>query len=248
MTPDTKTILAIDTALGRGSVAITRGDTCLAAQTEDNPRALAERLVPMIEGALAEAEANYDTLDRVGVVTGPGTFTGLRIGLATARGLMLASGVPAFGVTSLTALAATYHKHATRDERLIVAQDARRGQVFIQHFDPAAPHPNPLDAPAAVNIDALETHLATAESHTSTVIVGSAAGIVKDQAPVPGTVRSIPHTTDIDIMALARYVAARPTAPSGTLPPPRPFYLRAPDAKLPGGRTPPARPGGKAAV
>ena len=246
MTPDTMTILAIDTALGRGSVALVRGDTCLAEQTEDNPRALAERLVPMIDTALAEARLTYNALDRIGVVTGPGTFTGLRIGVATARGLMLASGVPAWGITSLEALATTYAPLAHTGEHLIVAQDARRGELFVQIFDPASRPVVPVNAPSAIKVDAADSYLTTALRQGAALVVGSATDLIANMADdISGTIRTAPQTTHIDMVALAQYTAAQPPTSDA---PPRPFYLRAPDAKLPGGKTLSTVPGTGAAA
>lgn len=230
------TVLAIDTALGRGSVALWRDGTCLARRIEDQPRVLAEKLVPMIETAMAEASITYGDLDRIGVVTGPGTFTGLRIGVAVARGLMLASGTPVWGITSLEALALSHQSEAQPGERLIVGQDARRGQLFVQTFDSAPSSspsfPVPVDTPTAIDRETLSSYT-TAHLETSPIVVIGSGAALADDAASSGDRLHVVHGADqIDVIAVARWVAAQPPRTQDDAPP-RPFYLRAPDAKLP---------------
>ena len=116
-----------------------------AARFEPMARGQPERLVPMIEEVMAEAGLAYDALDAIAVTRGPGGFTGVRIGLATARGLALASGRPVIGLTSFEAVAA-----AARSRRrgaagsLAVLIDAKRRDLYLQVFDAALP---PLAAP-----------------------------------------------------------------------------------------------------
>src|SRR6266404_2143129 len=102
-------LLAIDTAGPDCAVALARsgadGGKILVRTSERIGRGRAERLMPMIESALAEAGADFADLDRVAVTTGPGSFTGVRVGIAAARGLALALDIPAVGVRSLDALA-----------------------------------------------------------------------------------------------------------------------------------------------
>ncbi|MBI1179081.1 MAG: tRNA (adenosine(37)-N6)-threonylcarbamoyltransferase complex dimerization subunit type 1 TsaB, partial [Alphaproteobacteria bacterium] len=128
-------VLAFDTALGAGSVAVVADGSCLARRDEPRPRALAERLLPMIEETLAEAGLGYGDLDLIAVTVGPGTFAGLRIGVAAARGLSLATGVPAAGVTSLEALAFAALPDLGEGETVVAAVDGRRGQLYRQAFE-----------------------------------------------------------------------------------------------------------------
>lgn len=98
------TILAFDTSAQHCAVAVLRGDTALASRAEEMARGQAERLFPLIEAALANAGIGWGDIDRIGVGTGPGNFTGIRIAVASARGLALSLGVPAIGVTTFDAI------------------------------------------------------------------------------------------------------------------------------------------------
>lgn len=100
------TVLSIDTCEGSCSAALVRAGVAVAVRQEAIGRGHAERLLPMLDEMMAESGLGYDAVDRIAVTIGPGTFTGLRIGLSVARGLGLALDAPVVGVTSLQALAA----------------------------------------------------------------------------------------------------------------------------------------------
>ncbi len=181
-------------------------------------RGHAEALMPMLEDALAEAGIGYGDMDRFVVTVGPGTFTGVRVGVAAVRGFALATGRPAIGITTLEALAAT----AFLRERvpLLVAMDARRDEVYAQTFDERGA---PTSEPMVVGVEAL---LARVPADV-TAVFGSAAEMVAKAAEGTGRILR-PLGTDAapDPLALARLGAAR--APEG---PVRPLYLRPPDAR-----------------
>ncbi|MEM6490167.1 MAG: tRNA (adenosine(37)-N6)-threonylcarbamoyltransferase complex dimerization subunit type 1 TsaB, partial [Pseudomonadota bacterium] len=98
-------ILGLDTSAGQCAVALTAGGARLAGAVERLDRGHAERLFPLIERALAEAGVGIEAVRRVAVCTGPGSFTGLRVGVAAARGLALGRGIPAIGITRFEAVA-----------------------------------------------------------------------------------------------------------------------------------------------
>ncbi|MGE0665386.1 MAG: tRNA (adenosine(37)-N6)-threonylcarbamoyltransferase complex dimerization subunit type 1 TsaB [Sphingomonadales bacterium] len=215
-------VLAFDTSLGGGSVALTEAGSCLARANEDRPRALVERLLPMIEGVLRQAGVRYVDLDLIATTVGPGTFAGLRIGVAVARGLGVATGVRTAGVTSLEALAQGALAEAAPGATIVAAIDGRRGQLYLQPFR-AGPVLESLSAPRAVDVEELPAMLPK-----TGLAVGSGAAIAA--AAAPGLAVLSGHDR-IDAVHVAAIAASLP--PSSL--PPRPLYLRPPDAKLPGG-------------
>ena len=122
------TLLAIDTAGPRLQLALLGGDA-VATLVEDMPTGQAERLFPAIAELLARNGATYADLTRIAVTTGPGSFTGLRIGLSAARGLGLARNIPVVGVPTLFALSLN-----ARCDALAVVLDAKRGEAYVQTF------------------------------------------------------------------------------------------------------------------
>jgi len=128
-------VLALDTALGASSVALydSGEDRLLAARSEAMERGHAEALMPMVEAVLGEAGADFATIDRFAVTIGPGSFTGIRIGIAAARGFALLHAKPVVGVSTLAAFAAPMLFGADR-RPAAASVDARHGMVFFQAF------------------------------------------------------------------------------------------------------------------
>src|SRR5262245_49402553 len=128
-------VLAIDTALEACSAAVLDTDPGGILPSESIPmvRGHAEALMPLIARAMSEARLGFLELDRVAVTVGPGSFTGLRVGVSAARGIAVAAGKPAVGLTTLAAYAAPYIA-ADDVTPLVVAIDARNKQVYMQLF------------------------------------------------------------------------------------------------------------------
>jgi tRNA threonylcarbamoyladenosine biosynthesis protein TsaB len=130
-------ILAIDTALGACSAAVCEAGQIapLAAETQDMSKGHAEALMPLIQRVMKETDGGFAALSRVAVTIGPGSFTGLRIGVAAARAIGLAAGIPVVGVSTLAAYAAPL---ITPDDSSIIATaiDARNGLIYFQSFAP----------------------------------------------------------------------------------------------------------------
>ena len=128
-------ILAIDTALGACSAALLVDGNIVAWRYEDRMRGHAERLLPMVEEVLQDAGLPKSDLQGIACTRGPGTFTGVRIGLSAAKGLCLALDIPLAGFTTLEVVA---HNVIGCDDvsegPLCVAHDARRGEVYFQQF------------------------------------------------------------------------------------------------------------------
>ena len=124
-------ILAIDTAGRSASAALLRDDAVLYETVCNCGLTHSETLMPMIDAALKTGGVRPDQLDLYAVTAGPGSFTGLRIGLAAVKGMALAAGTPCAGVSTLEALAWCHTGSGT----VIAALDARRGQVYWAAFD-----------------------------------------------------------------------------------------------------------------
>ena len=130
-------VLAIDTALEACSVAVLDTERAEVRVHESLPmqRGHAEALMPLIARVMDRAQLDFAALDRIAVTTGPGSFTGLRVGIAAARGIALAAGKPAVGLSTLAAFAAPF---IAADDTLpvVVAIDARHDHVYLQVFGP----------------------------------------------------------------------------------------------------------------
>lgn len=210
-------LLGLDTALAACSVAVTRDGEVLAAMSEPMLRGHQERLAPMVQDTMAAAGLPFSALDRVGVTVGPGSFTGLRVGLAFGKGLGLALGRPCVGVGTLEALAASEPGPGLN----VAVIDARRGQVYLQAFERGAA----VMAPDALPVETAAARLAELWRGGPLQLVGPGAGLLAGIAAEAVAVeRAAP-----DPVAVCALAAGRTT-------PARPLYLRAPDAKLPGGR------------
>lgn len=124
-------VLALETSTSVCSVALSDGDRVVAHATLDRPRAHAEHLVPMIADVLHRGAVDRKDLAAVAVSSGPGSYTGLRIGVSTAKGLAAATGAGLVSVPSLLALAYRAEPFARRNDRIAAAFDARRDEVYV---------------------------------------------------------------------------------------------------------------------
>ena len=113
-------ILAIDTALEACSVAVfdTEGGSRAKSRSLPMARGHAEALMPLIATVMSDARTEFDELDRIAVTVGPGSFTGLRVGVAAARGIGLAAGKPVVGLTTLAAMAVPFRIDAVQPDRI----------------------------------------------------------------------------------------------------------------------------------
>jgi tRNA threonylcarbamoyladenosine biosynthesis protein TsaB len=200
-------ILGFDTSAAHCAAALLRGPHVLAMHEDALATGQAERLMPMLEEILQEAGVTWSELDALGVGVGPGNFTGIRIAVAAGRGLAMALGVPAVGVSGFEALS----DGAPRP--VLVAIDARRGQSWVQRLNPAGPQ-----TPFQATPDSLPESM----RRSGLPAVGHRAN---DYAAITGGAALEPcHPLPV---AIARYALAHHTRPQ---PRPSPLYLRAADA------------------
>jgi tRNA threonylcarbamoyl adenosine modification protein YeaZ len=215
-------VLAIDTALAACSAAVldTEQGGIVASESLPMMRGHAEALMPLLARLMDQAGMGFPDIDRVVVTSGPGSFTGLRVGIAAARGIALAADKPAIGLSTLSAYAAP---HMAADDRfpVVAAIDARHEHVYLQVFGPGG---RTLTAPRLATL----REAVRAAADAPACIVGSAALAVAaalspaDAAPAAVDARAAP-----DIAWVARMGAVLPEGQS----PPKPQYLRAPDAQ-----------------
>jgi tRNA threonylcarbamoyladenosine biosynthesis protein TsaB len=210
-------ILAVDTALGACSVAILSGGRTLSHRFEIMQRGHAEALAPMVEAAMAEAQLPFADLDRLAVTTGPGTFTGQRVGLAFMRGLRVALHKPLLGVTTLAAMA-----HQAMDETGLGAaaalHDARRDEVYLEIVGADT------SGPVVLSFEDAVARLAHRAGKIALAGTAAPAAQARLEQSTLSTVRQP------DALWVARLALAMPASDAA----PKPLYLRAPDARLPG--------------
>src|SRR6266545_2114347 len=217
-------ILAIDTALDACAAAVldTSAGGVIATESQAMKRGHAEALMPLIARVMKISGVAFASLDRIAVTTGPGSFTGLRVGLSAARGIALAANRPVVGLTTLTAYAAPFVAEDS-DHPIISAIDARHDHVYFQVVSGnGSSLIKPKVAPIA---EALE-----ASRFGTPHLVGNAARILADRWPADA-----PPPSRVDAQAAPdiNWVAWLGAAVSPETAPARPYYLRAPDAKPP---------------
>ncbi|WP_439499694.1 tRNA (adenosine(37)-N6)-threonylcarbamoyltransferase complex dimerization subunit type 1 TsaB [Bosea sp. (in: a-proteobacteria)] len=213
-------ILAIDTALGACSACVLEMGEAkpLAREQIAMDRGHAEALMPLIERVMNAVEGGFSSLDRVAVTIGPGSYTGLRVGISAARAIALAAGIPAVGVTTLAATAAPL---VGREPGRVIAAalDAKHGQVWFQALNAqgkqlvSVRQVNHRDAARAIGAGPVS-------------LVGSAALAIANEAWAIGLdALVIDDAKAPDVTWVARLgLLADPAAA-----PPRPLYLKEPE-------------------
>jgi tRNA threonylcarbamoyl adenosine modification protein YeaZ len=214
-------LLAIDTAasLCAASIHDSEAGAELGREVLDIGKGHAERLIGVIESALGRAGLAYADLDRVGVSIGPGSFTGVRVGVATARGLALALSIPAIGVNTLEALAAEAHGDFP-SKHILAVIDGRRGDLYCAVH---ASDGSVLSAPAAISVaDAVSL----ARRHDAALAGNGGDAILAAAGNHPPLDTGL-HNATADIGFYARLAAGREASNEK----PKPLYLRGADAK-----------------
>lgn len=215
-------VLGLDCAISGLGVAVVRDGACLASLREEG-RDQAARLLPAVASVLRDSGQNRSELSLIAVTVGPGSFTGVRVGLAAARGLAVGLGVPLAGLVTTSVLKT---QAATRDRLVVAAIDSRLGDWFCAIGEEAAPF--------AVTASELEERLRGRAS----VIVGPDIGPLVAQLAAAG-VDAMAEVAAVDPVAVARLGLAvgidawRARNESEGLP--RPLYLRGVSVTLPDG-------------
>jgi tRNA threonylcarbamoyladenosine biosynthesis protein TsaB len=218
-------ILGVDTALGACSTAVLDGDIVLAHRFELMERGHAEALAPMVQDAMRAAELDFGELERLAVTTGPGTFTGQRVGLAFMRGLRVGLKLPLIGITTLHAMAAAALAE-TGAQLAAALHDAKRDEVYFAVHS----RRETVIEPTVLPLDrAVEAIMRAAGRADSLAFAGTAATLACERYRSQGGRADPSSVMQPDALWLGR-LAAGAGEPNRV---PRPLYLRSSDARLP---------------
>ena len=218
-----KRVLAIETGSRACSVAIFDDTRRLGHERQETDHGQATMLMPMIERVRAAAGLAYTDLDRIAVAVGPGSFTGLRVGIAAALGLSLASGVPAVGISSFQiAAAGSLEKGPQLDGfRFFVLLDSRRDESFFVELDRDL---SLVGEPQVMSVADFDTVLL---SSGPTIVLGDAPAVSRPTSAFPSGVRRVPMPLDATMVGVLAALSNRYDLP------PKPVYVRAPDVTMP---------------
>ena len=209
-------ILAFETSTARGSVALWEGDRIVASVSHEQPNAHAEAILPLMSGLLTDAGWPKTSLDRLGVGLGPGSFTGLRVGIALADGLSLGLDRPLIGIPSLQAMVTG--PLSLDPSPCAAALDAHRGELFVAIYEPS----RELCGPHVVPRGELSAFLLARE--VKRVVGASAEGATGEIRYLRGEDLDLPHARRVAELA----AQADPSSSSS-----QPIYVRGAGATLP---------------
>jgi len=213
--PPDELTLAFDTSAAHCAAALLSGDTVLAERVEQMVKGQAERLFGMLDELMSGVDVVWKDLTRIGVGVGPGNFTGIRISVASARGLALSLEIPAIGVSTFAAFALDLPRP------LVACVDARAGRMYVQRFTKDAAQESLI-----VQADAIPAHLFGEGRH----VVGHNARELGAQHGARH------HAARFPVAVAIAKIAAKSDAAHA--PRPAPLYVRAPDAAPPRQRAP----------
>lgn len=200
-------ILAFDTATKRLTAALVENGDILARFDETIGRGHAENLLPVISGLLRQEKMSVDDLDLVAVSVGPGSYTGIRIAIATAKGLVFGRNLPVVGVSTLEALAFPLIKDKAQEEVIVPALDARGGRIFTAAFDRSGRLNDDVQVEA-------KTFAGTLSPERKTILLGDGAAVLSPYLSFPHDVYSeaVVEAPFVAKLALIRKKNGAPTA------------------------------------
>jgi tRNA threonylcarbamoyladenosine biosynthesis protein TsaB len=209
-------VLGIETSSRRGSVALLEGERAVKSLAHEEPNSHAERLLPLLEQLLSEAGWSKSSLDRIAVGRGPGSFVGLRVGIALAEGLGLGLGRPVVGVPSLAAMLGAVSETTTATR--VAVTDARRSEFFVYAARP--------DGSVVLEVQAIPRASASAAlaGLGEVVLVGEAASELPGFRVLRGAELDLPHA-----LLVARLAFGQPASRGPVLP----LYVRGAGATTP---------------
>lgn len=213
-------ILALDSATSACSAALWQDGALRARRFAEMARGQSEVLVPMVAEVMAEAGLGFADLDLLAVTVGPGAFTGIRIGLSTARALALAAGKQLAGIATAEAVAAAVPEAERQGRNVLAVLDSRREELWVQAFSPTLEPLGDIAALTPLEVAALDLG--------PVVLAGDASDLVAPLIPAATQASSAGAPDAAKVAALAaRHWAA------GTALPAEPLYLRPADVTMP---------------
>ena len=222
-------VLGFETAAKACSAALWSEGTVLAHECVRMGRGHTEALIPMVRRVLAAAAVGFSDVDLVAVTVGPGAFTGLRVGLAAARGIALAANIPCVGVTTLEAIAAAVQRRERDDRIVLVVLDTRRGDFYAQAFSAEG---SGLSAPQTIDAAVLADLVAARE----VLVAGDArAAAVAELRAIGIAAESVADSDHADAAVVAAIAACRFQAGDINPQQPLPLYVRRPQAAIAAG-------------
>ena len=214
-------ILCFDTSNNSCSVTISHGQDILAFRQDSRPSMQAENLLPLIECALQDAKLNYQELDYIAVTTGPGSFTGIRIGLAAAQGIAHAQNLKLVGINNFETSYYRLKQQYTNFDKAYVIINAYRNQLYVQEFEG-----NIRNKPILTEPDKITERLQNEKGRI--VCGGNGLGLIYQQLKDVTNITLLPRFPKIHSYHIARL--AHEMILSKNTPPAEPLYIRPPDA------------------
>lgn len=211
-------ILSLDTTTGICSVAVFNDGKIIAEKIEQGASKQAERIVPMVEEILLENKLGYKDFSHFVCTMGPGSFTGVRIGMSAIKGMAIASKIPLIGVNTLETIC--YSTAIKHKGKILSVLNALRGEVYAQMFD--SKNIKPITEPQLINIENLESF-----GNSADVIAGNCPEIVGDIFTGKIITEKINPSAGAASCVAAIRIADNKAEPAN------PLYIRKPDAKKP---------------
>ena len=185
-------ILAMDCAHGTCSAAYFNGEEVVCEISEEMERGQAERLIPMVQDVLKRAHSRFKDIDAVAVTTGPGSFTGVRVGLAAADGIALAAGLPMIGVCVLETLADKINRLYPETEKVCLVLETKRDDFYVQHYCRAVA----LDEPSVKTAEQIKS------ADNDAIYAGNGVDrLIKETTELPRCLVSMPTAADVALLA-----------------------------------------------
>jgi len=217
-------ILAFDTSNSTSSVAISEGQNILSYMEDLRPSMQAESIINMIENVLSEAKLSYNEIDYLVVTKGPGSFTGIRIGLATAKGILLGTKIKGISVSNLEIAHFRAMSQVKHCNKFIILINAFRNQLYVQIFDKDSKSSLPMLMECDDFMELLQNEVG------EVVCAGSGIELIYHKIKNIPNLIILPRFPKIKALTLCRYIYDK--FPNILTSPIEPLYIRQADAKI----------------